>query len=204
MAYIQNTAFELKVSNHEFDSTTNITGIFGAVADGTFTPAVCSAGFLCTKNALTQNEGYPQGVLNGNTWQMVAATSAAVLGTGIYAANPFNVNMITDPVTGAKYKVGHNTLGLPIPEGERDTFTRIDFLPGDRHYRFGIGNVAGELGANGFLTIDAGKLKPAAAAPTTAGALYFKVLGTGAFTQGANAAFGYVDVEAHANVVAAG
>lgn len=28
MAYIANTAFETKVSNHEFDSQSNITGVF--------------------------------------------------------------------------------------------------------------------------------------------------------------------------------
>ena len=28
MAYIANTAFEVKVSNHEFDSVANITGVF--------------------------------------------------------------------------------------------------------------------------------------------------------------------------------
>ena len=105
---------------------------------------------------------------------------------------------------GNVYKIGPETLGLGIPAGERDTFTRIDFLSGDRHYRFGVGNLTTALSTNKFLTISAGQLAPAASAPTTAGALYFKVLGTGTFTEGAYASFGYVDVEAHVNVVAAG
>ena len=204
MAYIQNTAFELKVSNHEFDSTANITGVFGTVADDTFTAAECSAGFLCTKRALTHNEGYPSGVYNGNTWEMVAAVATDAADTPIYAANPFNVNMISDPVTGAKYKIGHETLGLPIPAGERDTFTRIDFIPGDRHYRFGVGNLDGALSTNQYLTVKDGLLHPAASAPTTTGAVYFKVLGTGNFTAGAYNSFGYVDVEAHAVMTVAG
>lgn len=203
MAFTANTAFELKVSNHEFDSTANITGVFGAGSGAEFTPADCSAGWLCTRQALTQNEGYPSGVMNGNTWEMIAATDAAVLGDTIYACNPHNVQEIAGR-NGNVYKIGPETLGLGIPAGERDTFTRIDFLSGDRHYRFGVGNLTTALSTNKFLTISAGQLAPAASAPTTAGALYFKVLGTGTFTEGAYASFGYVDVEAHVNVVAAG
>ena len=200
MAFTANTAFEIKVSNHEFDSTANITGKFfnsdGVIDD-------CSAGFLCVKDQLMPNDGYPLGVMNGNTWAMVAATDDAVLGDTIYACNPHNVQEIAGK-GGNVYKIGPETLGLGIPAGERDTFTRIDFLPGDRHYRFGVGNLASALSTNLYLTIDDGKLVPAASAPTTAGALYFKVLGTGTFTEGAYASFGYVDVEAHVNVVAAG
>ena len=44
MAYIANTAFEIKVSNHEFDSTSNITGVF---YNATPAEEICSAGFLC-------------------------------------------------------------------------------------------------------------------------------------------------------------
>ena len=203
MAYIQNTAFELKVSNHEFDSTANITGVFGTVADDTFTAAECSAGFLCTKRARTQNEGYPAGVLNGNTWEMIAATASDTADIAIYAANPFNVETVTSH-RGHVYKIGHETLGNSIPAGERDTFTRIDFIPGDRHYRFGVGNLDGALSTNQYLTVKDGLLHPAASAPTTTGAVYFKVLGTGNFTEGAYNAFGYVDVEAHAVLTVAG
>lgn len=199
MAFIANTAFELKVTNHEFDSTANITGEFVLPEDRT--PADCSAGMLCVRLARTQNEGYPNGVLNGNTYYMIAVDPSsfnANLGMPIYACNPHNVNEIAD-ARGNVYKIGSETLGIGIPAGERDTFTRIDFLPGDRHYRFGIGNVSGTLGTNSFLTIGAnGLLTPAATAPTDNGDVYFQVLGTGNFTEGAYNSFGYVDVEAHA------
>lgn len=201
MAFTANTAFELKVSNHEFDSAANITGVFGSYSGADFTPADCSAGFLCTKYALTANEGYPSGTYNGNTWTMVAATSTDVLGeNAIYACNPHNVQEVAAP-DGNVYKIGANTLGIGIPAGERDTFTRIDFLPGDRHYRFGTGNLTTSLSTNKYLTIDDGELKPAASAPNDPGVPYFKVLGTGTFTVGAYAGFGYVDVEAHVNIV---
>ena len=198
MAFIANTAFELKVTNHEFDSTANISGVYGQITDS-FAPLDCSAGLICQRRNLMQNEGYPDGVLNGNTWQMTMVKGVgALLGNGpFYACNPHNVNEVKD-ARGNVYKIGSTTLGIGIPAGERDTFTRIDFLPGDRHYRFGIGNLTAELGENKYLTIDDGLLTPAAAAPATAGTVYFKVLGTGNFTEGAYNSFGYVDVEAHA------
>ena len=199
MAFIANTAFELKVTNHEFDSTANISGYFVMVdgETGEITALDCSAGVFCKKYALVQNEGYPAGVMNGNTWNMLQTTGSETVATPIYACNPHNVQELAGR-DGNVYKIGSETLGIGIPAGERDTFTRIDFLPGDRHYRFGIGNVSGTLGTNGFLTIENGLLKPAAAAPQTAGTPYFKVLGTGNFTEGAYNSFGYVDVEAHA------
>lgn len=189
MAYIANTAFQPLVTNHEFDSTLNITGVFDS--DGEGTGAVCSAGFLCTKRAQTPNEGYT-GVNNTNTWYMVAALDTVTAVTPIFACNTFNVNQLTDPATGATYKVGTNVLGLAVPEGVRATFTKIVF-DGNNIYRFGVGNLSGTLGANGFCTIDDGLLVPAAAAPA-AGLPYFTVLGTGTFTQGAYAGFGYVDL----------
>ena len=52
MAYIANTAFETKVSNHEFDSQSNITGVF---YNGSDAEEICSAGVLCKKSALLPN-----------------------------------------------------------------------------------------------------------------------------------------------------
>ena len=205
MAFTANTAFEIKVSNHEFDSTANISGYYYAQDPGTgdYVATDCSAGFLCVKHDLKANEGYS--IVNGNTWEMFPAAGTETVATPIYACNPHNVQEIVAP-DGNVYKIGANTLGLGIPAGERDTFTRIDFLPGDRHYRFGVGNLTTALSTNQYLTLgtstNAGKLVPAASAPTANGAVYFKVLGTGTFTQGAYAGFGYVDVEAHAVIVA--
>ena len=55
MAYIANTAFEVRVSNHEFDSVANITGKF---QNSTPADEICSAGFLCKRVSLIDNEGY--------------------------------------------------------------------------------------------------------------------------------------------------
>lgn len=189
MAEIKNTAFEVKVSNHEFDSVANITGLFQNASDEA---EACAAGFLCVTDELVQNEGYPTGVLNGNTWVMNAANNASPT-TPIYACNTFNVNELADPVTGEVYKVNGNTLGLPIPAGKLGTYTRIDFT-GDCIYRFGVGNfttapVVGSnyVASNGMLALSE---SPSAGTPM------FTVLRTGTFTQGAWAAFGYADVKA--------
>ena len=199
MAYIANTAFETKVSNHEFDSQSNITGVF---YNGSDAEEICSAGFLCKKSALLPNEGYT-GVNNNNTWKMIAAVAGDLMDTEIYACNTFDVNEVQDPVTGQVFKVGANTLGLPAPAGRRVTFTKIKFIEGG-HYRLGIGNATTTLGSNKFLTVKDGQLLPAAAKPTTNGTPYFTVLGTGNFTEGAYGSFGYIDVEAHFAVVNAG
>lgn len=200
MAYIAKTAFEVKVSNHEFDSTANITGFF---INSDSAQEICSAGFLCTRSALTVNEGYngvgPTGatvtIKNTNTWNMTAAAASVLAQAGIYACNPFDVNMLTDPVTGSIYKVGSNTLGLAAPAGYPTTYTKIRF-DNDHVYRFGEGNVSGTVGSNTIFTIAAGLLVPASAAPTANGAPYFELVGTGEFTQGAYQGFGYYDLRA--------
>ena len=185
MAYIANTAFEARVTNHEFDSVANITGKFLNSSDA---EEMCSAGFLCKRVELIDNEGYPQGTLNGNTWIMQEGEATDIL----FAANPHNVNEITDPISGNTYKVNRETLGLPIPAGVEDTFTMIR-ADGAHIYRFGVGNLTTTLGSNGYLEVDGGLLAPAAAAPDAGSGIYFQVLGTGNFTQGAYAGFGYVD-----------
>lgn len=193
MAAIENTAFELRVSNHMFDTTKNITGKFQE-GSPTAADAVCAAGFLVVPGERLANEGYAD-VKNENAYIMGAAATAT--DEAIYACNPFNVQEIAGPF-GTVYKVGSNVLGLPIPAGERGTFTRID--EGDM-MRFGIGNFTTAISTNGFATLgtstNAGKLVPAASAPTTTGALYFEIVESGNFTQGAYAGFGYVLVKAH-------
>lgn len=188
MAAIENTAFELRVSNHMFDTTKNITGKFQEGSPAT--DAVCAAGFLVVPGERLDNEGYAD-VKNENAYIMGAAATAT--DGAIYACNTFNVQEIAGPF-GTVYKVGSNILGLPIPAGERGTYTRID--EGDM-MRFGIGNFTGAISTNGFATIANGLLTPAAAAPTDMGALYFEIVESGNFTQGAYAGFGYVLVKAH-------
>lgn len=194
MAYIEKTAFEVKISNHEFDSTANITG---------YMDEICSAGFLCTRDELTDNEGYTSvgsdasvTIKNTNTWTMEAASPNYFMGSDpIYACNPFDVNMITDPVTGATYKVGTNTLGIPAPAGYPTTYTEIKF-DGVNVYRFGEGNVAPSvtLAVGDKVAASSGLLIKLS--DTTGYTKYFEVVGTGNFTAGAYASFGYYDLRA--------
>nr|DAO06067.1 MAG TPA: hypothetical protein [Caudoviricetes sp.] len=187
MSYIAKTAFELRVSNHQFDTTKNVTGLYQNASNAA---EACSAGFLVAQNGLLPNEGYT-GVNNENAWKMkLAATGAGV----IYACNTFNVNILKDDVTGAEYKVGTNTLGLPIPAGNRGTYTRID--EGDI-IRVGVGNFTAAPGTSDTVaTIANGLVTSGATAPDTTGLLYFEILGNGTFTQGAYAGFAYYDLRA--------
>lgn len=89
--------------------------------------------------------------------------------------------------------MGTATLGLGVPAGRDGTFTEIVF-DGKHAYRFGEGNVNGAIGENTIFTIANGLLVPAAAAPTATGAIYFKLKGTGNFTEGAGQSFVYYDV----------
>ena len=196
--YIANTAFEVKISNHEFDSIANITGKYQAsAADAEICP-----GFLATRASLVANEGYDQvgptgseiTLTNTNTWVMNDATDGDTAQKGIYACNPFDVNMASDG-QGNFWKVGANTLSIRVPAGYLTTWTKVEFN-NNNVYRFGIGNLSADLSTNTFFTIDDGLLVPAAAAPDTAGVPYFELVRTGTFTEGAFAAFDYVDVRA--------
>lgn len=192
MAEIANSAFELRVSNHMFDTTKNITGKY---QNATPADELCAAGFLVVPGNKLTNEGYGSSIYNENAYLMSAAGDATA--EFLYACNTFNVQELTDAF-GNAYKVGTNTLGLPIPAGQRGTYTRID--EGDI-CRFGIGNFTTAISTNRYATIgtstNAGKLAPSASAPTATGTWYFTIEGSGTFTQGAYAGFGYVDVKAH-------
>lgn len=198
MAYIANTAFEIKVSNHEFDSIANITGKYQASnADAEICP-----GFLATRASLVVNEGYDQvgpagstvTLTNTNTWVMNDAVDSDTAQKGIYACNPFDVNMAADG-QGNFWKVGANTLSIKVPAGYLTTWTKIEFN-NNNVYRFGIGNLSATLGSNTYFTIDDGLLVPGASAPASAGVPYFELVRSGTFTEGAYAAFDYVDVRA--------
>ena len=198
MAFIANTAFEIKVSNHEFDSIANITGKYQASnADAEICP-----GFLATRASLVVNEGYDQvgptgstvTLTNTNTWVMNDAVDSDTAQKGIYACNPFDVNMASDG-QGNFWKVGANTLSIKVPAGYLTTWTKIEFN-NNNVYRFGIGNLSTTLGSNTYFTIDDGLLVPGASAPASAGVPYFELVRSGTFTEGAYAAFDYVDVRA--------
>ena len=187
--FTEKTAFEARVTNNFRDDLINVTGRYQASS----ADADCDAGRLVIRNGQLPCEGFT-GVKNENAWYMNDATSTTNAGEVVYAANTYEVQMLQGK-HGNMYAVGTETLGLGIPAGRDGTFTKIVF-DGDHAYRFGIGNVNAEIRTNTFFTIDAGKLKPAAAAPTANGALYFKLLDTGKFTEGTTASFEYVDVQA--------
>ena len=187
--FTEKTAFEARVTNNFRDDLINVTGRYQASS----ADADCDAGRLVIRNGQLPCEGFT-GVKNENAWYMNDATSTTNAGEVVYAANTYEVQMLQGK-HGNMYPVGTETLGLGIPAGRDGTFTKIVF-DGDHAYRFGIGNVNAEISTNTFFTIDAGKLKPAAAAPTANGALYFKLLDTGKFTEGTTASFEYVDVQA--------
>lgn len=192
MASIANTAFEPKVTNIQRNNTQNIAGTFGAVSDGTFTGAICPSGFLTVQYALTDNSGYT-GILNGNTWQMVAATNgnsgAEGDHTGIYAFNSYDVPKALNN-NGNSWNVGGTTLGLELPANELGTFTEI--IIGEQ-YKFGVGifSTAPTSGSK-YATIANGQL--VASATLTAGSgVAFEILRPEGFTLGARYGFdGYV------------
>lgn len=183
MSFLSSTAFEPKVTNNRFDDDCNIAGKYQVSS----TDTDCSAGLLCTRTELMADSAF-SGVTNLNTWIMGSASLATLYTTPIYACNTHDSQKIQG------YHVGHRTLGLGAEAGDVVTFTKIDFT-GDKVYRFGIGNFSNAISTNKFAVINAGQLSAAAAAPASAGYVYFKILGTGTFREGSSDSFGYVDVQ---------
>lgn len=187
MAYIEKTAFEPRITNNEFNELCNITGRYQvSEAD-----ADCSAGLLVVRGEQLPCAGF-KGIKNENAFYMNAAGADANADTGVYACNTYDWPMLGGR-NGNSYAVGTATLGLGVPAGRDGTFTEIVF-DGKHAYRFGEGNVNGAIGENTIFTIANGLLVPAAAAPTATGAIYFKLKGTGNFTEGAGQSFVYYDV----------
>ena len=187
MAYIEKTAFEPRITNNEYNELCNITGRY-QVSDA---DADCSAGLLVVRGEQLPCAGF-KGVKNENAFYMNAAGAAANADTGVYACNTYEWPMLSGR-NGNNYAVGTATLGLGVPAGRDGTFTEIVF-DGKHAYRFGEGNLSTAIGENTIFTIANGLLVPAAAAPTATGAIYFKLKGTGNFTEGAGQSFVYYDV----------
>lgn len=198
MAYIEKTAFEARITNNEFNELVNVTGRFQTEGEDD----ICSAGMLCVRGEQLPCAGFA-GVKNENAWYMNAAEATVNANDVIYACNTYDVNLLQDPTNGNVYAVGANILGLPVPAGRNGTFTQILF-DNIHVYRFGEGNANAEVGTNKFFTFAGGQLVPAAAAPTAVGAIYFELRGTGSFTVGTRAGFGYIDVVACKVSAAAG
>ena len=187
MAYIEKTAFEPRITNNEFNELCNITGRY-QVSDA---DADCSAGLLVVRGEQLPCAGF-KGIKNENAFYMNAAGAAANADTGVYACNTYEWPTLGGR-NGNNYAVGTATLGLGVPAGRDGTFTEIVF-DGKHAYRFGEGNLSTAIGENTVFTIANGLLVPAAAAPTATGAIYFKLKGTGNFTEGAGQSFVYYDV----------
>lgn len=181
-----NTAFEARVTNNEWDNLCNITGKYQISGSD----AECPAGTLCVRGDKLPCEGFT-GIYNENAYYMAAADGVGIDDV-IYACNTYDSKLVSDGVHA--WHVGHETLGLPIPAGRYGTFTKIVFN-GENIYRFGVGNTDDD-GAADFYSIDDGGLKAESAALSTAGSIYFEVVGTGNFVEGTRDSFGYVDVRA--------
>lgn len=190
MAFTANTAFEVKVSNGIYNGVQNVAGKFGSFADTTFTGADISAGFLAVQHSLIPSEGYENltnPIKNGNTWYFTQASSGIVTGypgdhTGIYAANTYDVNKLTD---GGDITVnfGEKTLGLGIPAGVTGTFTEL--IVGEQ-YKFGAGNFASTPTVGQYVTVSSGKWSASSGSAPTTGAAYGKVLRAEPFNEGAS------------------
>ena len=204
MAFIANTAFEARITNNSRDNLSHVAGLYQAGSPAA--NADCSAGLLCVRTTQVGNEGFdnPLGtrVYNENTWFFEAAADTVTADDVIYACDTYDVQLLAGKRAGLNYYVGTETLGLGAPAGRYCNFTRINF-DNQSVYRFGVGNLNAALSTNTYFTIDTGLLEPTASAPVTAGAIYFKLLGTGNFVEGTQQSFGYVDVVACKVTVAA-
>lgn len=194
MAFTPKTAFEARNTNNSRDNLANIAGLFQSGSPAA--NADCDAGTLCVRATRVPVEGMPAAlnVLNENTWYMNAAASTVTANDVIYACNTYDNQLLPAP-NGNQYFIGLDTLGLGAPAGRYCTFTRINF-DDESVYRFGEGNVTITTTGDQYFTIDGGKLVSTDTEPSTAGDIYFTLRGTGSFTEGTTASFGYYDLVA--------
>jgi len=160
MSFIANTAFQFRMSNDRNNDLQNIAGLYGSLAGTVFTPADCSAGFLCEKGAHLAEGGYQMGI-------------SAAGGKHLYACNPSDVQRLS-AVNGNLYAVGVETLGLGIPAGTKDNYTEM--IPGET-YAFGSGNFSTLVDAttNIYATVANGMLVGTNAAPAAGSGIYFEL-----------------------------
>ena len=171
MSFIANSAFQFRMTNNRFNDLQNIAGTYGSLAGTVWTAADCSAGLIVEKGAHIHTGGY----------QMTLSASG---GKEVYFCNPSDVKRISDG-NGHIYAVGPETLGLGIPAGALDTFTKA--IPGET-YAFGSGNFSTLVSTtNIYATITNGLLVGTNAAPDAGSGIYFELdtgLGIDTFTEG--------------------
>lgn len=188
MSFTAYTAFEARITNNDRDNLANIAGLY----QSSNVNADCDAGRIVKKGAFTDCEGFTS-VKNENAYIMADA-AACTIDDVIYACNTYDAKLIGDG--DHNYFIGSETLGLGVPAGRYGNFTRIN-IDGQSMYRFGVGNFASTPTVGKFATVENGKLKPAANAPTTEGSVYFEIVKTGNFVEGNAASFAYYDVIGH-------
>ena len=177
MSFLANSAFQPRVWNNRNNDLQTVTGLFGAMDDGAFVGADCSAGFLCTRGA-----GLPAG-----GYQMFAAANGA--GGEIYICYNTDVQRVPG-ADGNVWAVGANTLGLGLPANQKGPFVLA--VPGEV-YAFGPGDfstlMTDELP---YATISNGLLVARATPPADGSGVYFeldKQLGIDSFVEGNGNAF---------------
>ena len=187
-------AFEARITNNEFNELCNVAGKY---ADANDEFAFCPAGRLVFPGgsaSLLDAEGFT-GIKNENTFYFTDAPAETT--RPVYACNTYDVQLISNGTEA--YAVGTKTLGLGVPANRYGNFTII-IGDGQHVYRFGEGNISdgSTPSSEDILVMDGtGGLEAAQDAPTAgSGQLYFVVRGTGTFTEGTTASFGYIDLEA--------
>ena len=159
-------AFQIRTSNDRNEDLQNITGEYFVST----TPTACNAGFLCNKGAHMPEGGY----------EMAMAADGSL---PLYACNPSNVRRV--PVGDNTYAVGVETLGLGIPAGEKDTFTKLIV---DEVYAFGPSNFSTLVTTtNKYATVNGGLLEGTSSQPTSGDGFYFELdagLGIDTFVAG--------------------
>lgn len=176
MAFIAQTAFEPRMWNNRNNDLQSIPGLYGAVdGDGDFVPADASAGLLVNKGDHLAEGGY----------QMTLAADGTA---DVYACHPTDVQRVG--VNGNTYAVGRSTLGLGIPAGTKDTYTKC--IPGET-YAFGPGNFSTLVTTtNKYATIVNGLLVGSSTEPAAGTGIYFVLdsgLGIDSFIEGNGVAF---------------
>lgn len=163
--------FQIRISNDRYEDLQIIPGQFGSVVSTEWTPAACEQGFLCNKGEHLPTGGYKM-------------TTAADGSLALYACSPSDVQRISDG-NGNLYAVGVKTLGVGIPAGVIDDYTK---LVEDETYAFAADNFSTLVSTtNIYATVSSGKLVGSSSKPADGSGFYFELdtgLGIDAFTEG--------------------